>query len=160
MRFNLALTVWAAKCVADLCLMGVCLNRRIRFAWLLGAYSFFTTLALMLVVRDAPGMYPWFRSLVGVGGAVVMSLVFMGLLSVLMKRNWLYLPMTIAYIGLLLTQMICVAMRWHQATEFIAWLEMLSWLIAVATMAMCARLIPRQSTALAAYVAHDLIIGD
>ena len=154
--------MWSAKCVAELTLLGVCMSRRVRAVWLLGGYSFITTLGLMLVVERSVPLYmkllPWVDRV----GTAVMVLVFIGLLHALMCRQWVYVPLSISYIGLLLSQMVCTGLHWHDGTTAtVARLHMLSWMVAIALMAMTARLVPRlPRTPMLRHVWRDLTLGD
>ena len=156
------LTLLTATCVAELGMLCVCLARRVRVIWILGLYSFVATLGMMLVAQYAPLSYIWLAGKIDALGNIVMAAVFVGLLSQIWNRRWLYVPISVAYLGLAISQLICTVMRWHHGTTpFVARTEMISWMVAMVMMAMTARLVPRlPRTPMLRHVWRDLTLGD
>lgn len=156
------LALLTITCLAEIWLLCVCISRRVRAVWLIGGYSFVATLGMMLVAEHAPGSYIRLVGHVDKVGNVIMALVFVGLMSQLWSRRWIYLPVTLAYIGLLLSQIVCALVKWQMGTTtLLARLEMGSWLVAIVVLTLSSRLIPRDGDQLLlAFLWRDLIIGE
>lgn len=154
---------WIGKCLAELLLVTICLQRRVRCVWLVGVYTFTSTLGLMLL---AEAQYCHYRNVdqwVSKIGAGVMLLVAVGLLRMLKRKHYEYHWLVLAYFTLLWSQVTLALVRVHWGCPpWLNYLGMLSWPAGVLWMAWEAWWIPRpvkMSWRSLAYFMRDDFLG-
>lgn len=151
---KLTLIFWVLKCFAELWLCWVSIVRKVKTIWLLGLYTFCTTLGLMVMYRYAE--YKTYCSAdhwVSVFGMLLMCYIFIQLTFYVIDQELSYFPLLGWFIYLLLLQLIC--QRLNFTLPYNPWLgrmESVTWTFSILLLTLQCRRFPRPTRV---YVSHS-----
>lgn len=142
---GLTLTLWTLKCLAELYFVYTCATRRVKIIWLLGTYSFPTTLVLMLAVQYKWGVYFKLDEYINKVGSLVMLYVFINLFFILFwEKRKQYIPIFTTTCYLILSQILLSNL--NSAFGYNLWLGRMAiiiWMFAILHLSKHCRSFPR-----------------
>lgn len=126
---SLTLILWVAKCIIEIRFLYYCIVRDIRFIWILAAYSFPTTLMLMLISQYASyHTYYWFDSLVSILGTMVFAVTMGGIVILAIEKHGEYYAILATFTGILISQFTIELLykqfggsRWLSRVAILSW---------------------------------------
>ena len=130
---KLTLFFWVMKCVAELMLLHTCITRRVKTIWVLAAYTFWSTLGLMLTYNYA-GYKTYFtmNEWVNLLGTLVMIYVFVDLMFRSIQEEKGYRGILYPYVALLGSQYLCqIFNKNFPYSHLIGWFNILSWMVCI-----------------------------
>lgn len=152
---SLILCLWVFKCLCEMLLMHISLVRRISCIWLLGTYTFFTTLMLILWAETCRPHYVTADALVSSIGSGVSLLVAVGLIRALVRSKWHYRRLSVAYFCLLASEVaLAVSRHFFGCPLWLSILGMETWTAGILWLAWEAYKIPRPTTLNWRTIAH------
>ena len=141
---NWTLALWILKCIVELNFLYTCITRRVKVVWVLGTYSFTSTLTLMLVFDHFPSWFVYTTRWVDIIGTLVMAAVFTCVAGYVIDGEEKYTPTLVMLSGLITTQFVCVKLNLHLSHSM--WLNRLNiilWILGILGLTYTSRKFPR-----------------
>ena len=141
---NWTLALWVLKCLVELNFLYTCIARRVKVVWILGTYSFTSTLTLMLVFDHFPSWFVYTTRWVDIIGTLVMAAVFTCIAGYVIDGEEKYTPTLVMLSGLITTQFVCVKLNLHLSHSI--WLNRLNiilWILGILGLTYTSRKFPR-----------------
>lgn len=141
---NWTLALWVLKCIVELNFLYTCIARRVKVIWILGTYSFTSTLTLMLVFDHFPSWFVYTTWWVDVIGTLVMAAIFTCIAGYVIDGEEKYTSTLVMLSGLITTQFICVKLNLHLSHS--VWLNRLNiilWILGILSLTYTSRKFPR-----------------
>ena len=141
---NWTLALWVLKCIIELVFLYTCIARRVKVIWILGIYSFTSTLILMFIFDNFPSWFTYTTWWVDVIGTLIMAAVFVCIAGYVIDGEENYLPTLVMFLVLIASQFLCIKLNLHLSHS--VWLNRLNivlWILGIIGLTHTSRRFPR-----------------
>jgi hypothetical protein len=123
------LALWVLKCLVELGFLYSCITRRVKIIWVMGVYSFTSTLTLMFIFDNFPSRFVYTTWWVDVIGTLLMAAVFACLAGYIIDGEENYIPTLVMFTVLITSQFVCIKLNlrlshspWLNRFNIILWI--------------------------------------